>query len=34
MIKDKDKKWDVDSILYVDTDPAYNFYCIPGSKNP
>lgn len=34
IVNDKDPKYDVDSILYVDTDPAFNFYCVPGEKNP
>lgn len=34
IVNDKDPKYDVDSILYVDTDPEFNFYCIPGKKNP
>lgn len=27
----KNDKYDVDSILYVDTNPAFNFICIPNS---
>lgn len=28
----KNDKYDVDSILYVDTDPAFNFICIPNAE--
>lgn len=27
----KDDKYDVDSILYVDTDPTFNFICVPNT---
>lgn len=31
----KDDKYNVDSLLYVDDkDPAFNFYCVPAKKNP
>lgn len=31
----KDDKYNVDSLLYVDDkDPSFNFYCIPDKKNP
>lgn len=33
VINDKDPKYDVDSILYVDgANPQFNFYCTPGEK--
>lgn len=30
----KDDKYNVDSILYVDTNPEFNFLSIPAQKNP
>lgn len=34
VVNDKDPKYDVDSILYVDgANPEYNFMCTPGEKD-